>query len=117
MDIFAKLTEARSEIEFFVVLSTLLKPQLIARVRPRMTSEYENGEVGLRLALEQTLSYSDGKHERLRSEITHTFTLYETGKLTWSMKGQPTLVGLQNIQAALKKFQDSLTNQQLPSQV
>ena len=109
MNVFERLLQAQTETEFFVLVSGLLSPQLIANIRGKMTSVQEDGESALRLSLEQTLAYlqPDGMHQVFVSETTHIFTLYENGKLTWWMKGQPTQIGLKDIQAALKAFQAS----------
>ncbi len=119
VNFFERLLQAKTEPELFVLVSSLLNPNPIAKIRGKMISGHEGSELVLRLTLEQTLTYlqSNGKNRVFQSETTHVFTLYESGKLTWWMKGQPTLVGLKDIQAALKKFQASFVDQQLPSQV
>jgi hypothetical protein len=119
VNFFEKLLEAQTETEFFVIISTLLNHEPIPRIRAVMSSTQEGNELILRLTLEQTLAYlqPNQRNHVFRAETTHIFTLTQSGKLTWWMKGQPTRVGLKNIQAALKMFHESILTPQLPSQV
>jgi len=119
VNFFEKLLEAQTETEFFVIISTLLNHEPIPRLRAQMTSTQEENELVLRLTLEQTLAYlqPNQRNHVFRAETTHIFTLSQRGMLTWWMKGQPTRVGLKNIQAALKLFQESLVLPQLSSRV
>jgi hypothetical protein len=118
VNFFENLLQAETETEFFVIVSTLLNREPIPRLRAQMTSIQEKNELMLRLAVEQTLVYlhPQNRSEVFQAETTHIFTLSQSGKLSWWMKGQPTRVGLKNIQAALKMFQESILPQ-LPSQV
>ncbi len=117
MDLFKRLLEAKTETAFFVILSNFLHAGPVAKIRSHMSSIHENGEDGLRLTLEQTLAYlqPDGIHHTFRAENTHIFTLYQSGRLEWWMKDQPTITGLHNIQAALGRLRQS--TEQVPDGV
>ena len=88
MNFFERLLQAKTETEFFVLVSSLLNPNPVAKTRGQMTSAYEGNELVLRLTLEQTLAYlqPNGKNRACQSETTHVFTLYASGQLTWWMK-------------------------------
>src|SRR5258706_13916202 len=57
VNFFERLLQAKTETEFFVLVSSLLNPNSVATIRGKMTSVHEGGELVLCLTLEQTLAY------------------------------------------------------------
>src|SRR5947209_1878250 len=112
------LLTATTDTEFFVMLCNLLRsvmPTVNLRPELKAIGNPPDGYV-LQLSVSQTIPRPlPGGGRALDYMVTHTFTLSQTGVLTWQMKDQPTLIGVADIQAALERFGRSLEVQHLPS--
>ena len=128
MNSFERLLKAKTEQEFFIVLSCVVRPQVGYRPENQgknVISETHllqagNARDGYALEFEIVHSLSIPNHgsRTIRSEKTHVFTLRQDGTLTWWMLGQAELiVGLDNIQAKLSQWRGSMREHFLPSLV
>jgi hypothetical protein len=109
MNKFDQLMSAKNEMEFFFILINAVKGDL------RRARDAAHG-AGIKLSVDQNLVRTDGRREILERKTTHVFSLFQDGTLSWSMLGQPTITGLQNIQGTLEKFRGSLLQTRLPEQ-
>jgi len=120
LNTFDMLLQAKTDTEFFIVLSSTVHPSS-GPYRPEERAKHhvigtELGRTGsrtegyaLKFEIEQSFSLPNDKGGfTFVRETTHIFTLHQDGTLTWEMLGQPTLTGLKDIQAALKRLRESL---------
>jgi len=115
------LLKARSELEFFVILSSLLSAEAIGTVKLKNTwsgpeANRPAGTFALTLTISQTISLPDehtGGTMLVHREI-HTFRLTQDGDLTWQMLGQSLMSGLDNIQKHLELLRQALFQTMLP---
>src|SRR5260370_26085867 len=128
MNSLAMLLKAQTETEFFIVLSSVIKPRLtylpeqqdtpiLNRAELFRSGNSRDGYV-LRLAISHNFRSPRNGKMNIRSEKTHVFTLYQDGTLTWWRPGQSdVLVGLNAIQAELRGRRGSLEDHFLPASV
>ncbi len=115
MSMFDQLLNVQTETELFVILCSLthtpnarpLRAELISRQRPEGFAL----ELTIRQGMLQRVSPDQ---VYLQWPITHVFTLPAHGALTWQMKDQPLLTGLEPIRARLEHLRQSLDYQALP---
>jgi hypothetical protein len=109
MNPFDQLMRAKSEMEFFLTLTGAVHGDL------RRVWDSGHGS-GIKLSVEQNLFRQDGGRKLFERKTTHVFAVFQDGTLTWSILGQPTITGLQNIQGVLEKYRDTLLQTRLPEQ-
>ena len=109
MNKFDQLMSAKNELEFFFILINAVKGDL-HRARDAVHGN------GIKLTVEQNLFWEEAHRKVFERKTTHIFSLFQDGTLTWSMLGQPTITGLQNIQGTLEKVRGSLLQTRLPEQ-
>ena len=126
MDEFDALIQAKSEMEFFILVSHLIRPDYFKVDRegsPIIRAELSQSEdkthgLALEYEVEQSLIVPGMRGgTAYQGMTTHVFRLYQDGTLTWWMLGQPTLIGLKAIQAEFQRLRDSLKGKTLPSSV
>ncbi|MDX1993603.1 MAG: hypothetical protein SF029_14540 [bacterium] len=101
MGVMAQLLDAQTETAFFAQLARLTEQRAPTGVRVLLSSVMGKDGAALQLTVLEAVQHSYGECIRLEWEMTHVFTLNETGTLTWQHKGE-IVVGLGNIQRELR---------------
>lgn len=107
MDKLDQLMSARNELEFFLTLLGSTRGDLTPVNDPLHGT-------GIRLVKKQNLYYEEGQRKVFQLKTTHEFCLFQDSTLTWSVLGQPTITGLQEIQLTLEKYRESLLQTHRP---
>ncbi len=106
-DRFDKLIHTRSETTFFLILT--------GSIRGETASIYdENHGFGMRFTIRRNLTWKKPHRTVTQLLPVHIFSLYENNTLTWTILNRPTIVGLVDIQAALKASGDLNLSNSLP---
>lgn len=116
MGSFQRLLDAKTTTEFFVIWGSMLEADAPSIIEVELTSVVRERRFALRLSIEQLLRSTENGINTFYTDVTHVFTLYEDGSLTWAMKGHPTITGLQAIQERLQMLRHSLEHDFLPAE-
>ena len=103
------LLGAKTEAEFFVIICHLFSEDLRGHRAMKLTATgaLKTGNGHLELVLRLSTPKQDGKITHYSNEVTHIFSLTQTGELTWWLKDQPLITGLKNVQAKLEQMNQS----------
>lgn len=100
------LFEAKTSTELFILLSDALN-YLSGKPEVQIRRICDDGKVGLRMQVSQSLAilYEDKRH--LRRPVTQEFVLMQDGTLSWEMKltGER-IIGPANIQTRLRQVME-----------
>jgi|SRR5579859_4820110 len=114
MTTFERLLNAQTESELFVLLCTLTRTPSYRPLRAELVSVQRPEGVALELTIRQGMMQRVApKQVYLQWPVTHLFTLPDRGPLSWQMKDQPTLTGLEAIRGRLEQLRQMLDHQAL----
>ena len=119
-ELFKILLETDDATEFFLVLCGIMQSSWLVSRRSDVTVDLNGAHdkqhgYGMKMSITHNLVRLNGNHRTYSRQTTHTFTLYQDHMVVWDMKGQPTIVGLKNIQQAFDRFRQSLSQEALPT--
>lgn len=110
-----RLLRATTGTQFFVVLCQLLSITNDKGTQAKITSVQNHGDFALALTITQAMRYKVDDGWLLQWDITHVFTLEESGLLTWKMKDEPLVIGVEAIQDKRRKLWDKTSDYPLLS--
>src|SRR5579871_1386944 len=97
---FEQLLRTESEMAFFFILAGSLDADILS-------IHDEAHGFGIRLSMQQNLTWQEPDRTVTQRQTTHVFSLYEDGTLTWAVLGQPVITGLRPIQETFKTFKEA----------
>ena len=104
---FEPLLQAKTDLCLFLLLCRLMPTAHWERpLRTELESISLNDKAQLCLSIRQAFRYCSEQQTVLRWEPTHRFILDDSGQLTWEQTGQPTLIGIEAIQAVFRQSEE-----------
>lgn len=114
MDKLSLLLNAKSGTEFFVLFYNFLKKGGVDHSLEMQSAEY-HGEFALKLIRTEVLVHTEDSSDVFGAEVTHIFTLTQSGTLIWEITGEEKpIIGLANIQTRLRDMQEQYANGEQP---